>query len=976
MPTEIKNDPKNDPRRDFTRRILPWIVVIVMLGVYCLTLSSWVSQINLDTVARVSGWMWSPDFGGPLFHLVMLPFRLLPVGVIPVALNLFSAVCAALTLGLLARSVGLLPHDRTEAQIIRERNGFALLTLRSAWLPTLLAVLLCGLQLTFWEQATNGNSAMFDLLLFAFVVWSLLEHRLDKAEWRLYLSAIVVGIGIAEGAPMMGFFPLYIAAVIWARGLSFFNVPFLLRMTLCGLAGLSLILVPPIVAIISDASSGTFLQAFKLSLGQQSVVLKDYFVCIARPSAAFEGLMVPLFISLMPLLILSIRWKLGDSSRLGSILADLMYHVIHGIFLCLCLWLMFDPPFSPRERGMNLTLYYLIALSAGYYVGYFLLVFGKKHPRAGEFQPLGVVLLNRTVVALVWLFSILAVAGLIYKNQPQIAAVNDNSLGQFTSLLISKLPKEGAILIGDNRDQLFLTEAALARQGRAKDFLLLDTTSLLYPQYHRYLHAEAPEKWPLLVASTNSSVLNPMGMLGMLSLLSRSNELYYLHPSFGFYFEQFYAEPHGLVYKLKPLPNDTLLPPLVDNNLIAENEAFWTDAQSQGLKSVEDALAAEDPNAPQSFAQKMLARLHIPREPNPNAMVIGANCSRSLDFWGVEQQRAGYLTTAADSFKTALLLNPGNAVAQINLKFNEALRAGQHSRVDLSQDTSDQLGKYNTVVDAMMEGGPFDEPGFCYQFGYDLVNDNSFYRQAAAPLERVCEFDPDFFPARSLLARIYGMNRLPDRMLRVLRAPIEKPQNFSLDLADSTELHMLAAAAYFQMGDSARGTQLFDEEISRDPGNDALLTTAEQVYTSRGMYTNALEVAERRLALSPGDPKWLLTKGYLENELKQYNDAIATLSRVLAAQSDNQNALFQRARAYYLSGNLDGARGDYEALQRLQPDSYVFAYALGEIGRQQHNTNEAIRNFEIYLSNAPTNTAEAKTVSDRLHELQSPAGGK
>jgi tetratricopeptide (TPR) repeat protein len=971
MPTEIKND----PRQDFVRRILPWLVAAVMLAVYCLTLNPWVSLINVDTVARVSGWQWTPDFGGPLFHLITLPFRLLPTGAIPVALNLFSALCAALTLGLLTRSVGLLPHDRTEAQVLRERNGFALLTLRSAWLPPLLAAFVCGLQLTFWEYATNGGSAMFDLLLFAFVVWSLLEYRLDEREWRLYVSSAVVGLGVAEGTPMTGFFPLFIVAVIWVRGLNFFNVQFLWRMTLYGLAGLSLLLLPPIAAIISDPTSGTFLQALRITVAGQAMVAGDYFLCLTNPSAGLESLMVPLFISLIPLLILSIRWKIGDSSRLGSVLANLTYQGIQAIFLVVCIWLAFDPPFSPRQRGMGVTLYYLIALSAGYYVGYFLLVFGKKHPRAGEFPPILVVLINRTVITLVWLLAILAVAGLVYKNKPLVIAINGNSLARYASLLTAKLPRGGAIVLSDNRTQLFLTKAELGREGRAKDYLLLDTSSLLYPQYHRYLHRVSPGTWPLLVASTNRNTLNPVGIVGMLSMLDRSNELYYLHPSFGYYFEQFYSEPHGLVYKLRILPSDTLLPPAPDNNLIAENEAFWADAQPQVLKSVEDTLAPRDPNLPETFAQKVLARLHIPREESISDLFVGAWCSRSLDFWGVEQQRSGYLTTAAESFKNALQLNPDNAVAQINLKFNEALRAGQHPRVDLNQDISDQLGKYTSVGEAMTEGGPFDDPTFCYQVGSILVDPNEFFRQAAAPLERVRELDPNFFPARSLLARIYGINHLANRMLTVLRAPIEKPDDFSLDLADSTELHVMAAAAYFQMDDVARGTQMFETEVSRDPGNDALLSTVERVYISRGMYSNALAVVEHRLSLAPNDPKWLITKGYVENQLKQYNDAIKTLTRVVTAQNDG-DALFQRARAYYLSGNLDAARTDYETLQRMQTNSYLFAYALGEIAQQQHNTNEAIRNFEIYLANAPTNTAEAKTVSEKLRELKQAPGSK
>ncbi len=135
--------------------------------VYCLTLNHWVSLFNCQLVAKISGWTWQPEFYNPLFFVVTYPFRWLPAAQIPVALNLFSAVCAALTLGLLARSVAILPHDRTDAQRERERSDFSFLTIRSAWLPPVLAVVVCGLQMTFWEQATNCTPEMFELLLFA-----------------------------------------------------------------------------------------------------------------------------------------------------------------------------------------------------------------------------------------------------------------------------------------------------------------------------------------------------------------------------------------------------------------------------------------------------------------------------------------------------------------------------------------------------------------------------------------------------------------------------------------------------------------------------------------------------------------------------------------------------------------------------------------------------------------------------------------
>src|SRR5258706_11742910 len=241
-----------DPRKHFVPRTLPWLLAAVMLVVFSLTLNHWVSLFNIGYVAKTSGWVWQPDVVNPLSFLVTCPFRWLPTALIPIALNFFSAVCAALTLGLLARSVAILPQDRTDAQRKREKSDFSFLTTGGAWLPPLLAVAVCGLQLTFWEQATNQTGETFDLLLFAFVIWSLLEFRLDERVGRLSLAALVYGAGMAENWAMVAFLPVFIMALIWTRKLAFFNLGFLWRMTLLGLAGMSFSLLLPLIAVLTS----------------------------------------------------------------------------------------------------------------------------------------------------------------------------------------------------------------------------------------------------------------------------------------------------------------------------------------------------------------------------------------------------------------------------------------------------------------------------------------------------------------------------------------------------------------------------------------------------------------------------------------------------------------------------------------------------------------------------------------------------
>jgi len=962
---------QTDPRENFVPRWLPWLLAAAMLLIYWLTLNRWVSLFNLPSVAKISGWTWQPEVLNPVTFLATYPFRWLPAAAIPLALNLFSAVCAALTLGLLARSVALLPHDRTDAQRKREGSDFSFLTTGSAWLPPLLAVLICGLQLTFWERATNWTGEMFDLLLFAVVIWSLLEYRLDEREWRLYVAMLVYAAGTADDWGMMGLLPLFLVAIVWLRGFDFFDLRFLGRMFLCGLAGLMFYLLLPLLAVASHKIPVTFWQYLKFNLSLQYNVLRVYLAFGLHPHQYLESLSL-LLAYLMPLFVLAIRWKssFGDRSRIGLATASFMFHLLHAFFLAGCLWMVFDPPFSPRHKGFGLSLYYLIALSAGYYSGYFLLIFGKKIARQRDPNPETLQWLNRFVVTGVWLLGVVAMAGLAFRNAPQIRDTNGDTFRRYTSFIEGKLPATDGYLLSDDPEQLFLVESALLRDGRARDFVPLDTQSLVIPAYHRYLHQKYPQRWPEVVSATQTNALNPVGLIQLLAMLSRTNDLYYLHPSFGYYFEQFYLEPHGLVCKMKTLPADTLLPPLPDKNQIAENETFWAQAAAQAFASVERAAVPPDPNNPQSRGEWWLDKFHVPREPNPMAVLTGTFYSRSLDFWGVELQRAGELEKAAACFDTAQKLNPDNVVAQINLRFNQTLRTGGAAPVDLSKTTADQFGKYQTWSEVLNANGPFDEPSFCFESGVILAGGNGYFRQAVASFDRVRQLAPDNLPARLWLGRIYLTVHLPERALDALRDPLAHPEQFSLVETNETQLNLLAAAAWFQETNYTRGSALLETEIARHPEDNDLFTAATQAYMVRGLYTNALDVIDRKLRLAPDDPSWLYTKGYVCIQLKAYNDAIAALTRVLAVQTNNTDALFNRAIASLDGDRLDAARADYLRLQRTFTNAFQVAYGLGEIAWRQHETNEAIRNYEIYVVNAPTNSDEAKTILERLHELK------
>jgi tetratricopeptide (TPR) repeat protein len=398
------------------------------------------------------------------------------------------------------------------------------------------------------------------------------------------------------------------------------------------------------------------------------------------------------------------------------------------------------------------------------------------------------------------------------------------------------------------------------------------------------------------------------------------------------------------------------------------NQAFWARVETQAFAPIERAVTQPDPNAPRSWGQRILDRFHVTPEQNQNAIFAGTFYSRSLDFWGVQLQRAGDLTNAASCFALANEVNPDNVVAQINLQFNQSLRAGISVPLDLSKTTSDHFGKYRDWNQVLNANGPFDEPSFCLVYG-TVAAENEYFRQAIAPLTRVRELEPDNLNARLRLGQIYVMSQLPDRALDALRDPLEHPERFSLAKTNETQLNVIVAAAYFKKNDLAQGMQLLETEIALHPTDTNLLTTAVQAYLVRGLFTNALNVINHKLQLTPGDPVWLFNRGYVFIQSKAYDDAIDAFTRVLAIQTTNSSARFNRALACLESGKLDAARADYNTLQQSFTNSFQVAYGLGEIAWRQHETNEAIKNYKLYLANANTNTAEATNVIQRLREL-------
>jgi len=882
-----------------------WLIGVVALTLYVTTLNRWVRLESLPVVAKVTGWDWTPTLFAPLHYLLTFPFRALPAAVQPVALNLLAAVLAALTLVLLARSIALLPFDRTLETRQRERGPHGRLSIPAAWLPPVLAVVLCGLQLTFWEHATAATGEMLDLVLFAYVVRGLLEYRVDPRESWLTRCALVYGLAITNNYAMIAFFPAFLIALVWIRGAAFFRLPFLGRMALWGAAGLALYLLLPLVAVATGETTQGFWKTLRMLLGNQRLALASvppYIVLLLS------------FTSLLPVFLAGIRWpsSLGDTSAAGAALTTWITRALHVVLLAGCASVFFDPRWSPRELGLGLALlpfYYLAAIGVGYYSGYLLLLgrapvnrFASRNP--GTARPTG-----NALAAVASVATLVAAGFLAAQNLPAVRQKDGRGLAQLAERVAASLPTDGGYVVSDSDLDLLLAEAGLHRRTGSHPHVLVTSRLLQFRLYHEQLARHYPGRWPLLPnAELLPEPIDTAVLAQHMAELARSNRLYYLHPSMGFFFEQLQLTPHGLAYELRLRPTDSFQNLELDPTDLEWNRRFWKDVEPL-LAKVEPA----DPDAP------------------PDAQFIARHYSRALNYWAVTLQRHASPKEATPWLEHAVRLNPDNFAARENLKFNAQLLAGTVAETDLKSavEVKQERRSWDELV---LQDGPFDTPYWSFRLG-QIYSQGQLFRQALTEFQRACELLPN-----NAEAQMWRQNM--EAMTRMARGEVA-----------AAEAQVLALRQQY-------------------PREDAVGEALTQIYLTTGRMTNALASVHQQLALNPSNRVALLNQAFININLKDYAAAIPALDTLLALVPDSSPALMNRAIAHLQLNQLDQAQRDYEALRRLMPRYHAVYFGLGEIAYRRQDTAAALEHYELYLEHGRPGTEEYRSVEQRVQQLR------
>jgi tetratricopeptide (TPR) repeat protein len=942
----------------FLRRF-PWCVMLGAWICYLLTLSHGMTVNSIVLTSKVAGWDWQPMVGHPVSWLLTLPLRLLPAGWMPVALNLYSSLIAAVTLGVLARSLELLPWPRP----LDELKGW------KRRIPVVLALAVCGLEINFWQAATSATGEMMELLVLAVAVWCMLEFRAGKTLRWLYTAAAVWGVGMAENWMMWLTFPLFIGGLVWLRKLRFFKLGFILVIGGCVLAGFSVYAILPLANSLLPGSPWHFGEAWLISLKQTESLLlwiHSEFWKLHRAMA-----LVALIYFVLPMLaFLPVPdEKVGAVSTLSRMDVWMLRGQRVGL-LFLCVFLALNPIIGPRHifaHEMNLSLPllsldYLNGLAVGFLVGKLILLHGEDFTRRRRTGWQIELRVSRAVFPVLTVILGVIVMALIVRNVRVVTQANRNSLAQFGELAWRSLPAEGGIIVSDFPEKLMVFQATQAWHTRHPQWLPVDIKALPTSEYRMRLDRMLPGLW---LSPTNHHSLSPPEMVYQVAKLLGHNRVFYLHPSNGFFGETFYLEPAGSVFELKEYATNQLDLPPIPAEVITRTEKTWNDFEPQ-LESLERANRADSLSLA-GFSQKNLLLEPVPFS---QITVLGGWYSLALNGWGVDLQRNNHLPEASRRFNESVALNPENWIARANLTVNSNLLAGTEMTPVESDDLAQKVGDVGTIQKLGAElnrFGPADEPSLCLVLG-TFFHGQKEPRLAFQQFSRAQALAPGALAPQFALAALFVAYRLDDQARQSIQHLRTEISGRNVNPQWDLQVSFLEAKLWLAQTNRPNARRVLDvvaDKYGKQPG---VLERVAETYLEYNDLTNAEPMMDTLLAAEPDDQAALLNQSRILIETGRAVAAIPMLDHLLTL-TNLPAARFNRAQAYLMTKKFDAAKAEYLALQSTPVNQLLVNFNLGEIAVHEHDTNQAIRYYSVCLSNTPPGSIQWQTASNQLRAL-------
>ncbi|MBR5738037.1 MAG: tetratricopeptide repeat protein [Verrucomicrobia bacterium] len=915
---------------------LPWILGAIFFVIYILTLNRWVTLDSLAVLAPIVGWdFWGLRMNSPLFRLVTSPCQLLSPASSILFISVLNAVLASFSLVWLARAVMLLPQDRCTDQRVRNDDPDGLYVSKLSWIPPLLAVCSLGFMFAFWEDATGAFPAIINVFFLSYIVRNTLEYRLDGENFWIYRAAAVYSIALVNNWVMILLLPFWIGSLIWINGTNLLRYSTLIvRSFLCFLPGLLFFLYTPTIEYIEGRSDLGFFNLLAMSLKQHASSVTSIPPYILFIFSTF---------SIIPLILLSIKWdqsrSSGGNAGINTAMTRISVRLMNLFFFLYAGAVAFELPVCPSHLTPGfegLEFHYIAALVLGFATGYLLIVFHEPvtERRQKRFKVSDFMNLIRPVIfVFVLICGVAMLGGLIYKNYPQIQANNSNTLYDLGCNLlddIQKIDKDKPVtLLSDDPTCIYLVRATMARKGVQDPYIFVDTRFLSYPWYHRRMAKFYPERWKNYFAeATEIGYLDNSNISQWLMLYAKQEHTYYLHPSFGYFFEACKPTLSGLLTQLTPYQDDDV--------------SLW-------VFSPEEKEAALNYWKAEETVLDKIPRLPEEKLKHGNIAFVAAFYSRMLNNYAVELAKANDRTDAIQFCEEALSLYPRNLAAYMNKHYYQT---GLSTYDDEGQHRYDELfNNYNSSWETVsLFCGKPDLPRPLYEMG-TLFSQNHQWRQAYQCFLRVQQYEPNQIQNMTALAYVDSMIGESDRALKLIREAKAYWKQSGQSNSDTISLDTQEAACLLSTGKTEEALALLNEARKNNPQDQRILNMLSRAYIENGNYQEALTLIDRILTSAPDNFDNLYRKAICLLGLDRANDALNILDNLLRKNPLNNSIISLRITALLKLKRFDEARAVYEGMLREDKDDVSAMIGLGKVAEEAGNPDEALKQYERALSN-------------------------
>ncbi len=876
---------------------------------------------------------------------------------VAVFMNVFSAVCAAICLGLVAWLTAGLAHVRSQEERM-SRGSLA----RAGQISGVCAALALLAAPSFWVVATRAHVAPLEFLLLL-VPFVLIGPAMQRRPALAVLACLIWAIGITQYSTIIALTPIFGGTLLWRLWRAGrLGARLIVACVLVGVLGLLLYVVQ---AWLFTHTPAYFYRDFKSVWAVLDIVVREQYATLVHAMPKVGWLVIGL-VSVLPwTLVVMTRHAEGRQMNQQSLFGSV---VLNLVLTALCVHVLSQGLLSPwKVGGGAATLlvfpYLLIAVWTGYLAGYWYLVLaGRRYGRPNRLGPL-----------LSVGFVVLFVGFLGYRVYDNWARLHP-SAGAPVAQLAARVVKDAQA-----KDWVFLAtpvddDVLLAATDRDLAGKLVSVRRARHLSYRRFLADQL--KTPRL---------SSMAMIGIEPLLS---EWAALDPvavqRFGFVGTSDLLVQGGL----EPLPEGSLIVPR------------QTGSMAQLDKASADTLdfAAQWEHLRSTYPADQ-GTLQGTRDWAENYV------SRQVNNLGVQLEDAGRTNEAEACYARASAIDPLNLSAVLN----------QLARRSLATQEVERLNKLVSAIMARPDGqarlwnlsrfgGYVRAPELYIQRGWAWAGSGR-PRAAVADLRRALTLSGGNDMVKLHLAEMLAgqdqsveseayyqqvLSRQPTNRVALrglsrtsmLRGEFDSARQYVTRLGELGESKTMVTAeeALIDYLDGKREQalermKLMIKEQEPNPGLLALTAFMAQELGNQELVMQSLGRLEKVRKL---DPSLRLTMARLQSANGHFREALELLELVLRQQATNEKALELVVRIHFAQRSRDQVERYLERLLAVNPKSGIGNYILGTLHafREQYLLAEAAFRTAAPALETPevyADLAWALARQGRLEEALAPA---